>query len=77
MVLNEPESSLRPSVMGALARLLVDSSRSCQIVVVSHNEALVGAIRTEGGAEEIRLEKSWGETIAPHLDARRWVWPKR
>jgi predicted ATPase len=77
MVLNEPEASLHPSLMPALARLLAASSRHCQIVVVSHNEALIGALRSEGDASSVRLHKELGETVAPDLDAPRWAWPKR
>lgn len=77
MVLNEPEGSLHPALMAPLARLLSAAARSCQIVVVSHNEALIGALREERGTDTIRLEKSFGETLAPDCDAPRWVWPKR
>lgn len=77
MVLNEPEASLHPSLMPALARLLARAARDGQIVIVSHSAALIEAIRKEGGADEIRLEKSFGETTAPDSDAPPWVWPKR
>lgn len=77
MVLNEPEASLHPSLMPPLARLLAAASRRCQIVVVSHNQDLIEALRTEADAEQVRLHKEFGETMAPDLDAPRWVWPKR
>ena len=77
MVLNEPEASLHPSLMPALARLLADASREAQIVVVSHSEALSEALRGEAQADEIRLEKSFGETAAPDVEAPRWIWPAR
>ena len=77
MVLNEPEGSLHPSLMPALARLVVHASRNGQVVLVSHSEALIRAIQSEGDATEIRLEKSFGETGAPDLEAPRWAWPKR
>lgn len=77
MVLNEPESSLHPSLMPPLAQLLVLASHRCQIILVSHSEPLIGALRDQGGIEEIRLEKSFGETSASDLDAPRWLWPKR
>ncbi len=76
MVLNEPESSLHPSLMPSLARLLAAASRRCQVVIVSHSEALIAALRAER-PDEIRLEKSFGETRAPDGDAPRWTWPKR
>ena len=77
MVLNEPEASLHPSLMPALARLVVLASTKCQIVLVSHSKALIDAIRAAGDVSEIRLEKSFGETGAPDADAPRWAWPKR
>ncbi|MFD2252661.1 putative ATPase [Pseudochelatococcus lubricantis] len=77
MVLNEPEASLHPSLMPALARLVVAASRVGQIVLVSHSDTLIHAIGHEGEVSEIRLEKSFGETRSPHLDASSWVWPKR
>ncbi|GGD85521.1 hypothetical protein GCM10011390_00120 [Aureimonas endophytica] len=77
MVLNEPEASLHPSLMEPLAELLAVASRRGQIAIVTHSEALLAALRTGGAAAEIRLEKSFGETGAPDLDAPRWTWPKR
>ena len=79
MVLNEPESSLHPALMPPLARLLAQASRLCQIVVVSHSEALIAALRSSSALspEEIRLEKDFGETRAPECEPPRWIWPKR
>jgi predicted ATPase len=76
MVLNEPESSLHPSLMAPLAQLLMLASRRCQLVVVSHNAALLDALR-QGGVTEIALAKRFGETRAPDLDPPAWAWPKR
>ncbi|WP_062115130.1 AAA family ATPase [Aureimonas sp. AU40] len=77
MVLNEPEASLHPSLMPSLARLLTMASVEAQIVVVSHSEALISALREEGGMAEIRLEKQFGETDAPEVERPVWIWPKR
>jgi len=77
MVLNEPEASLHPSLMPALARLVVAASHDRQIVLVSHSDMLIRAIEQEGEVSEIRLEKNFGETNAPDLDTPTWVWPKR
>ncbi len=77
MVLNEPESSLHPSLMPPLARLLAHAAQRGQIVVVSHSEVLLAALRAEARPQEIRLEKDFGETRAPDLHAPRWIWPKR
>ncbi len=77
MVLNEPEASLHASLMPSLARLLAQAARHCQVVVVSHNEALIGALRAGRGADMVRLSRNLGETTAPDLDPPGWVWPKR
>lgn len=76
MILNEPEASLHPSLLDALARLLVQASRRCQIVLVSHNERLIQSLRMEG-AHAIELTKRLGETQVEGHDAPRWIWPKR
>lgn len=76
-MLNEPEASMHPSLMPALARLLANASRRGQVVVVSHNQALIDALLADGDAASVQLLKDFGETVAPGLDAPRWVWPKR
>lgn len=52
MALNEPETSLHPSLLPALARLVATASRRTQVVVVTHSEALVeelaGALTVDG-----------------------------
>ena len=77
MVMNEPEGSLHPSLMAPLARLLARAAGRGQVVVVSHSAALIEALREERAVQEVRLEKSFGETRAPDVDAPRWSWPKR
>ncbi|WP_020180888.1 AAA family ATPase [Methylopila sp. M107] len=75
MVLNEPETSLHPDLLGPLGRLIALASERSQVVVVSHAAALVEAL--EGaGARRIGLEKSFGETITDD-DPPKWEWPKR
>lgn len=77
MVLNEPESSLHPSLLAPLARLLRLAARRSQIVVVSHADPLIAALADEREAEIIRLSKRLGETVAEDIDAPLWEWPKR
>jgi len=77
MVLNEPEASLHPSLLPALARLLLAAARRCQIVVVSHNDTLVDALRGGGDVGDIELEKDMGETRTRDRIGPRWEWPKR
>ena len=77
MILNEPEASLHPSLLDALARLLVLASRRTQIVLVSHSERLIDSLRGEYSVHEIALSKRLGETLIEDHDPPRWVWPKR
>ena len=77
MILNEPEASLHPSLLDPLARLLVQASAACQIVVVSHSERLIECLRASGAVHEIALDKQLGETRIEDRDPPRWVWPKR
>lgn len=90
MVLNEPESSLHPDVLPALARLIVRASAHTQIIVVSHARALVTALAALGSATArgggpviatIELSKDRGETTIGDqhglLDKPEWVWARR
>lgn len=77
MILNEPEASLHPSLLGALARLLIEASRRSQIVLVSHSERLIAGLRQAPGLKEVSLSKTLGETHVADQDAPRWAWPKR
>ncbi len=44
MALNEPETSLHPSLVGPLARLVAASAQRTQVVVVTHSQPLVDAL---------------------------------
>jgi predicted ATPase len=77
MILNEPESSLHPSLLGALGRLLVKAARACQIIVVTHSDPLVAALRQDDRVEEFVLEKDFGETKVRDGFSPKWVWPSR
>lgn len=79
LAINEPETSLHPRVIPALAELLVDAAEQSQLLVVSHSDALVEAL-TAAGATVHYLEKTLGEThLAGQdaLDAPPWHWPTR
>ncbi len=78
MVLNEPETSLHPDLLPALARLIGQASRQTQIWVVSHARRLIQALNEEAGCEQIVLEKALGETRISGqglLDGPAWRWP--
>ena len=77
MILNEPEASLHPSLLDALARLLRKTARTCQVIMVSHSERLVAALQNDPQAVQIVLEKEFGQTKAGETMGPRWVWPNR
>lgn len=77
MVFNEPESSLHPTLIGPLARLMRKVARETQLIVVSHSAKLVSKLGEDGGCVEIALEKQLGETLVPGHDPPKWVWPSR
>jgi predicted ATPase len=78
MILNEPETSLHTDLISALARAIGDASARAQVIVVTHSDALIGALKADFPCHEIRLRKELGETLA-ETDAEpgRWTWPKR
>ena len=80
MVLNEPESSLHPDLLPALARLIGVAATRAQTVVVSHSPRLIAALQDEQGCSALRLEKELGETRIvgqQSLDAAPWAWATR
>ena len=77
MVVNEPESSLHPNLIDALARLMRKVSNETQIFVVSHSAKLVSELRKDDHCVEIALEKRLGETLAPEHESPKWRWPLR
>ncbi|MDH0749446.1 AAA family ATPase [Pseudomonas sp. GD03842] len=78
MVLNEPETSLHPDLLPALARLIIRASKNCQIWVVSHASRLIAALERDPHCNSIVLEKELGQTgIVGQgmLDQPPWRWP--
>lgn len=79
IVLNEPESSLHPSLLDALGRLIVAASARSQVLVVTHAAALARSL-ADAGALTHRLEpRSDGTRIAGQgmLDVPAWNWGSR
>ena len=77
MVINEPESSLHPDLLPALARLMARAAESTQVWVVSHATRLVAALEREARCHRVALEKEHGETRVVGqgpLDAPPWQW---
>ncbi len=80
MVLNEPETSLHPDLLPALARLIVRASDRCQMIIVSHAKPLIDALNQQSPCHSIVLEKDFGETKiigANRLNTPAWHWPQR
>jgi predicted ATPase len=81
MVLNEPETSLHPDLLGALARLIAKAAERTQIVVVTHAKPLITALTEQQGCHSIVLEKTFGETKIAGLnklgEMPSWHWPSR
>jgi predicted ATPase len=80
MVLNEPETSLHPDLLPALARLILEASKHSQLWVVSHSARLIAALEDTGSCNSLRLAKDLGETQIVGqgmLDAPPWTWPAR
>jgi predicted ATPase len=80
MVLNEPETSLHPDLLAALARLIARAAERTQVIVVTHARPVVSALAEQSGCHFIMLEKKFGETeIAgvAGLGAPAWHWPAR
>jgi len=63
MVLNEPETSLHPDLLGALARLIAKAAERTQLVVVTHSPRLISSREEQPGCHSIKLEKNFGETV--------------
>ncbi|WP_229238396.1 AAA family ATPase [Dyella amyloliquefaciens] len=57
MVLNEPETSLHPNLLPALARLIVHASSRSQVWMVSHASRLISALEADRACQPIALEK--------------------
>ncbi len=77
MVLNEPETSLHPSLIAPLARLIGSSAQRSQTIVVSHARSLVSALSEEPSCATYELTKELGETVIGGVQSPVWKWPKR
>lgn len=79
MVLNEPENSLHPELVPALARLIVRASEHTQVWVVSHSSQLVAELQAGGHCRLIELHRELGETEVRGQDLLskpNWKWPE-
>lgn len=89
MVLNEPENSLHPDLLPALARLILQASRNSQVWIVSHANRLINALEqnTPDGDENeqnqyrsIELHKELGQSMIRGqgiLTEPSWHWASK
>ena len=77
MVLNEPETSLHPDLLPALARRIIQAADRSQVWVVTHAGRLINALGENPECQFIQLAKDLGQTrIAGQniLDEPAWNW---
>ncbi|WP_022668024.1 AAA family ATPase [Desulfospira joergensenii] len=80
MVLNEPETSLHPDLLPALARLIIQAAKNTQVWVISHATRLIAALEDSNECNSLQLEKSLGQTQVVDqglLDQPSWHWPDK
>jgi predicted ATPase len=80
MVLNEPETSLHPDLLPALARLILAASAQAQIIVVSHAPILIDTLTSDPSCTRLHLQKDFGETTIEGttlFNKPKWDWPAR
>jgi predicted ATPase len=80
LVLNEPETSLHPDLLPALARLILTAAASTQVIVVSHAQALIEPLTAAPSCSHLHLVKDFGETKlegATLFNQPKWAWPSR
>ena len=80
LVLNEPETSLHPELLPALARLILAAATKTQIIAVSHAPGLIEELTANPTTTHLHLLKDFGETKlegATLFDTPKWNWPAR
>lgn len=80
IVLNEPETSLHPDLLPALADLIVTAARRTQVIAVTHSAPLIDALTAVPDAvdwQALELVKDTGETVVRDSSPPRWSWPHR
>ncbi len=62
LALNEPETSLHPDILDALAHLIVRASKNTQLWITTHSEPLADRIEQHSSVPRVRLRMAEGET---------------
>jgi predicted ATPase len=81
LVLNEPETSLHPDLLPALANLVVTAAKETQVIVVTHSRPFIAALEAlSPDLHTLELVKEKGATTITGqgpLDEPPWKWPAR
>lgn len=86
LVLNEPETSLHPDLLPALAGLIGTAAANAQVIAVTHSRPLLSALEQVAAdrkidLQPIELRKEFGQTVVAGregpLDGPAWRWPNR
>ena len=80
MILNEPETSLHPSLLPALGRMITRYAIEQQVVVVTHAPTLIDTLTEFDQCQHYRLSKVLGATELDGVDPLEtlgWKWPPR
>jgi predicted ATPase len=80
MVLNEPETSLHPDLLPALAKLIRVASRNTQIWIICHATRLIAALVDDPNCMHFELHKELGQTRLLNqssMEQPAWKWPTR
>jgi predicted ATPase len=81
LVLNEPETSLHPDLLPALANLVVTAAKDAQVIVVTHSRPFLASLNAlTNDLHTIELVKDHGATTIANqrpLDEPPWKWPSR
>lgn len=63
MAINEPENSLHPDLLPALAMLIAEASQYSQLWITSHSEVLASMIKDYAEVQHLQLDQCEGETV--------------
>jgi predicted ATPase len=81
LVLNEPETSLHPDLLPALANLVITAAKETQVIVVTHSRPFIASVEAlSPDLQTIELVKEKGATTITGqgpLDEPPWKWPTR
>ena len=64
LALNEPETSLHPDLIDALARLIARVSKDTQLWITTHSQSLAADVERHSRQPPVRLRMVDGETKA-------------